>query len=342
MEEFGLFSLTPMSAGDIIDRAVRLYRRHFLVLLRVVIAPSLVSYVGGILYTAGSRNFSLERGDTRTIVTALMVVGGILLYIAGKVVFFALLGGISRALVNYFAWGAPLRARSVFQTVRARWWQMIGASIVVLFLLVGVIMMTYMLLLMVVLIYAGATTWLLMGLPVWIQVITHSVFALIGLAGLLVIGLLVYGRIVFIPQALMVEEKSVFSAVARSIALAGSDVRRVGAILLFQIYVAWSLVLLLLIPLGWYGYFNGIDVNPFGGTAPLWYNIAQQTLTQLSEILLAPIAMVSFTLLYLDVRVRREGFDVELLANRQLPPARHIVERPPAQVEHQPSQEVGV
>ena len=97
--------------------------------------------------------------------------------------------------------------------------------------------------------------------------------------------------------------------------------------------------LLLVIPLGWYGYLNGIDINPFNDSAPLWYNIAQQTVTQVSEILLAPIAMVAFTLLYLDVRVRKEGFDVELLANRHLPPAKPFMQvpRPTVEViEHEP------
>jgi hypothetical protein len=93
MDELGLFTLTPMSAGDIIDHAVRLYRRHFLVLLRIVLAPSLVAYLGGIVYTLGVRNFSLERGELRAIVTGIMIGVGILLYITGKVVFFAFLGG---------------------------------------------------------------------------------------------------------------------------------------------------------------------------------------------------------------------------------------------------------
>jgi hypothetical protein len=150
---------------------------------------------------------------------------------------------------------------------------------------------------------------------------------------LLALGLLIYSRIVFVPQALMVEGKGVMSAITRSILLAGRDIRKIGSILLFQIYIAWSLLLLLVIPLGWYGYLNGIDINPFNDSAPLWYNIAQQTVTQISEILLAPIALVAFTLLYLDVRVRKEGFDVELLANRYLPPAKPFAQVPRPTIE---------
>ena len=330
MDVLGSFTLAPMSAGDIIDRAVRLYRRHFLVLLRVVVAPSLVAYAGGITYTIGLRNFSVDRGDARMVITGLMVMAGVILYLAGKIVFFALLGGTSRALVNYFASGTELRAREVFRTVRARWWQLIGATIMVIILLMGVLAMAYMVFAFLFVFYVALSTWLISVLPNWLQVIVHTIFGLALAAGLLLLFLLIYSRVIFVPQALMVEEKGVFSAIARSITLAGRDVRRIASILAFQVYIAWSLLLLLVIPLGWYGYLNGIDINPFGGTAPLWYNIAQQTLTQLSEILLAPIAMLSFTLLYLDVRVRKEGFDVEILANRLLLPATFVVTPEPA------------
>ena len=135
MQAFDAFALTPLSAGDIIDRAIRLYRRHFLVLLRIVVGPSLVAYSGGIIYTLGTRNFSLERGDARMILTTLMVIGGIMLYIGGKIAFFAMLGGTARGLVAYFANGEQLTARGVFRTVRARWRQLIGATLLGLWFL---------------------------------------------------------------------------------------------------------------------------------------------------------------------------------------------------------------
>ena len=332
MQAFDAFALTPLSAGDIIDRAIRLYRRHFLVLLRIVVGPSLVAYSGGIIYTLGTRNFSLERGDARMILTTLMVIGGIMLYIGGKIAFFAMLGGTARGLVAYFASGEQLTARGVFRTVRARWRQLIGATVLVFMLLATVLSSIYFLFAFVFISYLLLVAALTPIAPAWLLVTMHVIFGLLVVIGLLVIFLLVYSRIVFVPQALMVEEKGVFGAVGRSISLVGRDLRKIAAILLFQLYIAWSLLLLLVIPLGWYGYLQGVDVNPFSGSAPLWYNITEQTLAQMSEILLAPIAMLSFTLLYLDVRVRREGFDVELLANRRLPPAVWVAVPPPAEV----------
>jgi len=145
-------------------------------------------------------------------------------------------------------------------------------------------------------------------------------------------SLIVYARIVYTPQAMMVEGKGVFDALGRSFTLAKGEFLRIGAVLLFQIWVAWSLYALLLVPLGWYSYFyesEGLSLtNLFDTTGPLWFNIAQQTLTQIGEILIAPIVLLSFTLLYINSRVRKEGFDVELVANRALPPAKYEVQAP--------------
>jgi hypothetical protein len=69
----------------------------------------------------------------------------------------------------------------------------------------------------------------------------------------------------------------------------------------------------------------GVDPNPFNQNNPFWFIIAYQTLAPVSEILIAPVAMLGLTLLYLDSRVRKEGFDVELLANRLMPPTAQMM-----------------
>jgi hypothetical protein len=332
MEAFDSITLEPMSAGDIIDRAVRLYRRNFIALVRIVLAPSLVAYAGGILYDIGRRNFSLMRGDSRLVLTVFMIVVGMLLWLLGKAAFYAVLGGASRSLVYHFFDGAPLRARDVYQAVRERLWSLIGAMFIVSLLLAGLGMVIYFIVIILFIIYAALAAAVGASLPGWMQVVSNVIFGVlifvIFIAGLL----LLYSRVVYVPQVLMVESKSVYHAISRSFSLASGELLRIGALILFWFYVAWSLWLLLMLPLGWYGYWMGVDINPFSGPFsgddPIWYSIAKQTMTQLSEILIAPIAMLGFTLLYIDSRVRKEGFDVELMANRVLPPPPH---EPPAE-----------
>ncbi|HWQ36590.1 MAG TPA: hypothetical protein VNQ79_27405 [Blastocatellia bacterium] len=313
---FDSFALAPLSAGDIIDRAVRIYRRQFWRLLQIVVWPSLIAYSGVILYTFGMRNFSLERGDARIVLGVLLFTGGIFIYVLGKIAFYVVLGGTSRALVNYFLDGEPLRPREVYRAVRQRFWSLVGATLMVILILGAAFAFLYLLAVMCVMIYVLGAVWLISRLPNWMQITFHVTAGLLAALGLFALWLVVLKRIVFIPQALMVESRDVFSAIGRSFTLAGRDVRQIGAIVLFNLCLTFSLLYLFLLPLGWYAWASGVSL--FGSDVPLWYNIAYQTLSQVSEILLAPIAMLGFTLLYIDSRVRREGFDIELLANRCL------------------------
>ena len=319
MNSFDSFTLAPMSAGDIIDRAVRLYGRNFLALLRIVLAPSLVAYAGSILMSIGWRNATLSRGDERVVIAVLLVLSGFLLWAIGKAAFYAVLGGSSRSLVAHFFEGKPILARDVYRAAWERVWSLIGATFMIGLLIMGAMIIAYFFVVTIAMFFALTMATVLQKAPGWAQGVAAVIFALLIAAAFAVSFLLIYGRVVYVPQILMVEGKGVFSSIGRSFSLAGGQLRRIAALILFWFYVGWSVLLLLFLPLGYVSDW----VNPFGAEQAPWYNIAWQTVTQLSEILLMPIFMIGCTLLYLDSRVRKEGFDVELVANRTLaqPPA---------------------
>ena len=313
-----------MSAGDVIDRAVRIYRRNFLALLRIVFGPSLIAYIGTVLYYLGIRNFSMSRGDGRVVISLTLIVGGFVIWAVGKAAFYAVLGGASRSLVDHFFEGKAILARDVYRAVRERFWSLVGALFVVGFLLLGAIAIIYFLAAVSAMIaIAGAA--LLSGAPVWLNTILTIGFVVVIAASIFMIFLLIYSRVVYVPQVMMVEGKSVMNSITRSFSLAGGELWRIAALLLFWFYVAWSVWVLLFVPLLSVAEWFGFEWNPFRQDIPFWFNIAYQTLAQVSEIVIAPIAMLGFTLLYLDSRVRKEGFDVELMANRLLPPTPEMV-----------------
>ena len=79
----------------------------------------------------------------------------------------------------------------------------------------------------------------------------------------------------------------------------------------------YSALMMLLIPLGWYGYLHGINPSRLTlRSKTVWYSVGSQVLTQLSTILLTPVWMLGLSLLYVDERVRHEGYDIELMAAR--------------------------
>ncbi len=329
MNSFDSFTLAPMSAGDIIDRAARLYRHNFLALLRIVLWPSLMDYTGTMLYTIGFRNFSMMRGNGRFALSLLLVIGGICLLIMGKAAFYAVLGGASRSVVDHLFEGKPILARDVYRAIFKRFWPLLGALCMVLLLMAGAGVIIYFFVTILVLIGVFSAT-MFTGLPSWLLSLLAIGFGVfIGLIAVSM-AMLVYSRVVYVPQVMMVEGKGVFSSIGRSFSLAGKEVWRIAALLLFWLYVAWSVWSLLYFPLGSVAYWFGADPNPFNQNNPFWFVLAYQTLTPISEILITPVAMLGLTLLYLDSRVRKEGFDVELLANRLMPPTPQMRHAPPA------------
>jgi hypothetical protein len=145
-----------------------------------------------------------------------------------------------------------------------------------------------------------------------------ALFIVISLAALFLFFFVV-GRAAYVPQVMLVEGHGVAEAINRSIMLARGNVRRLTAMFLFTTFATYSALMLFIVPLGWYGYLQGINPVSLNQTEwPVWYAIGYQVLTQASSILLAPVWMLGLSLLYVDERVRHEGYDIELMAAQRL------------------------
>ncbi len=130
---------------------------------------------------------------------------------------------------------------------------------------------------------------------------------------------LVASRFAYVPQVMLVENQGVFAALGRSASLAGGNVKRLAALFVFSSVATYSALALLYIPLGWYAYLNGVEILTFDADVlPAWYQIISQFVWQISFILLTPVWMIGLCLLYVDERVRHEGYDIELLAAQRL------------------------
>lgn len=314
---FDQLALSPLGAGDLIDRTIRLYRRHFMTLVRTASPPVIVAAVGSILWTVGLREVSLaESAALGALYVAFIIVGGLLM-LAGNFAFLLVMGGASRNLVMHLLWGEPVAALSIYRNVRARFWGLAGALLMIgllaLVISTPVLLIYFMLLSLTVVGILAAT-----GSSAFGGVLSIIVSVAFSLGALFII-FLVMGRVAYVPQVMLVEGRGVFDALGRSIALARGNVRRLTAMFLFTTFATYSALMLLVVPLGWLGYLQGVNPLSLNQTDwPLWYAIGYQVITQSSSILLAPVWMLGLSLLYVDERVRHEGYDIELMAMQRL------------------------
>lgn len=311
-------ALSPLGAGDLIDRAVRLYRRHFLTLIRIAAPPVLVSALGSTITTISFRAINSASTDTRVALYVLALIGGWLVIGCGSLFSLIVMGGATRNLVAHLIWNEPVSARTTYRAVKSRFWGLLGASMLVAFWLAFAAMVAASAYLFFTFIMFAGIAFASTISP-WLTAILGGLGTVAAITGGLILFFLLAGRMAYVPQAMLVEGRSIFSAIGRSFALASGNVRRLMAMTLFTFFATYSALMLLMLPLGWYGYLNGVDLSPFGNTWPTWYTIGYQVILQCSHITLAPIWMLGLSLLYVDERVRHEGYDIELMAARQLP-----------------------
>ena len=307
-------ALAPLGAGDLIDRAVRLYRRHFWTLIRIAAPPVLVSTVGTLLITVSSYSAAVElrRGDIG--LTLLLFVVNLMLNVI-------VMGGAARNLITHLLSNEPFSARVTYRNVRARLGALIGASVIVafwLFLAMFLALFAWAIAIQIFILggysaFGIHNSWLAYA-AVFIWILAVSFLALL-------LFFLMVKFIVYVPQVLMVEGRGVFDSVGRSLTLAKGNLRRLMAMFIFYWFATWSAMSILVVPLLFYGWLQGVEIMPNQAlTWPMWYAVGYSVVTQASGILLAPIWMLGLSLMYVDERVRQEGYDIELLAARQLAP----------------------
>jgi hypothetical protein len=313
-------ALAPMGAGDLLDRTIRLYRRHFLTLIRTAAPPVVIATVGSVLWVICFRAIPLTESGVRLVLYVIGAGLGVLLRLSGPFFLLIVLGGAARNLVAHLLWQEPVNARTVYRNVRARFWGLFGAMMLTALCAFVVGSVTFGGLFIAVALTLGVVGLFLAAGPAstLISLIAVLLVLLYGLVALLFF-FWVLGHLAYVPQVMMIEGQGVFDAVSRSVTLARGNARRLLAMFLFTTFATYSALMLLMIPLGLFVWTNGI--SPFDlmrADGPVWYAIGRQVVWEVSSILLMPVWMLGLSLLYVDERVRHEGYDIELLARQQL------------------------
>jgi hypothetical protein len=309
--------LAPLGAGDLIDRAVRLYRRHLFILIRTAAPPTIIAAFGGIVFRIGWRQVWLSADSSEFLLYISLMFLGVFILFGGYLFTIVVMGGATRNLVAHLLHNDPVSAQAAYAAVRARFWGLVGASLLVLVWIGFSSFAAFFAFYFIFAIIFVVAALLSLALPSWIGITLAVIGGLAALVGVLVIFFFIVGRVAYVPQVMLVEGKGVFDAFSRSFTLARGNVRRLMAMTLFTAFATYSALMVLLLPLGVVAYLMG--VNPFaGGQSPVWYQIAYGVLATSSSIVLTPVWMLGLSLLYVDERVRHEGYDIELMAAQQL------------------------
>jgi hypothetical protein len=252
--------------------------------------------------------------------SAFLILGGFGYLVWFFVLIFALCG-LSRSVGDHIMLGERITFRRCFSAAGKKF----GDIFVMGLLLIGIAFVLYIFFLIVIFVAA-----LIMGviigitassqLPRWLASTVIVITVLVILALGIFLLLLILSRIVFLPQAIMIEGQRVGNALGRAMRLGGKNWYKLGAIVLFIYFISASLLAALTLPVVAGLYLFGINPAEFFFTPT--GSILYTSFSQLSNILVLPLWVVSYTLLYFDSRVRKEAYDLELLA-MELSPGFH-------------------
>ncbi len=277
-------TLRPLSFGEIVDHGVNLFRRLFvpLVLVQVICTGIIVPWQA---FLAGSgRQMSL-------------------LYFLMLVASFVLSGLASAAVAliiseNYL--GRRLDAMRALQLALPKLGAVITLSLAVGLVLVGAALPAMLAMGGAFAFMAPAFTGGQVGVNIGL-----AVLLMLGGMVLLLLPVFVFSGLALSTPALVLEDLDASTALSRSWKLTrGSRLRVVGLMMISSV-----IIMIPIIAIGFIGGIFAASGSPGPGS------VGTTVATSIATLVFTPLVYCVLTLLYYDLRVRKEAFDLEVLAS---------------------------
>jgi hypothetical protein len=310
----GLIPLRPLDLGTILGASFRVLRRNprptFGSALLIEGVASILSVViaGIVSYLAFSRIAFSDDAD-RTIISngsyGIIVLAAIVPLLL-SIISSALLEGIIVLEVSRGTLGEKQRLGRLWARARGRIGALIGWTALVT---VAVILIIAILVGLVVLFVAT------MGVA---GIVLGVLVGLFGGLGLLVVYLWLDTKLAFVPSALMLERLSIRGAVARSWSLTHGYFWRTLGIRLLVTVILWLATEVISSPVGLIGglLIGLTDPNGQNGPTTMALTLGLLAVSLVIGVVFGAITAVvrsaSTALLYLDLRMRKEGLDLDL------------------------------
>lgn len=323
----GLIPLRPLGVGEILGAAFDVIRRNpgptfgFALLISFLNTLIVGALVGGVVWWAANRELMAASSDLEAISAGTVLVS-ILVAVAAAVIQLAL-GALPQGIVALETAHSALGER---RTLRELWRLAAGRllPLVAWTLLVAAVALAAVALVAVPLVglgFAGGTA----------GIVAAVGLGLLAVAGIAVASVWLGTKLEFVPALIVVERLPIGAAIRRSWRLTGGSFWRIFGITLLMSVIVQIAASIVTAPVQLLFEFAAAAINPNQDLA------AQAGMLVLSAIVLAVVTTVvgavvlvpqsaTPALLYLDQRIRKEGFDVEL---QQVVERRAAGEEPP-------------
>lgn len=304
--------LKPMSLSELLDRTFTLYRNRFWLFCGLMVMPEIAILLCSLIVIVAFpiTNVPTAVANPANPFAALGAIWSRLAatFVAGFVqaLFGALALGAVTVAVSDLYMGRTATIRGSYAAVRSRLFGLFG--LILMLMLVGIAFFTAGS-------FAGGFAGgLIMVATAMISPVIGVIFLfLLIFAGVVGAFWLLMRFAVSIP-AFMLEQRGVIDSMSRSGALTQGHRNRIFVTVIVMYVVLLVFQLGLALP-----FFILQSSYQAKGLLPLWVQIGQAVSAAVASTIAGPLLMIAIALIYYDVRIRKEGFDLESMMNALKP-----------------------
>jgi hypothetical protein len=292
------FELRPLTLGELLDRAFLVYRRNFSLFAGIMVIPACA--------LIPARFFLLRTRDVpfpwnKASPTPHMAAYTIALLFLDCILYAVAQGATTYAVADAYL-GHVSTVRSAYGKIRRHFWRIMGLTFNVGIRVSG---------LMVILVFASAAAGGALA-----GVISRSRMPS-PFDALIVVGLVLAGfalTIVFSTRyalslpAVLLENIKGGAAIRRSVLLSKGRRGQIFLAILLGVVVLYAMAIIFQGP-----FYAGIALAGIKGQLPGWLILAMSVSGAIGGVIASPLLMIVLVLFYYDLRIRKEGFDLQYM-----------------------------
>jgi hypothetical protein len=295
--------LKPMSLSELLDRTFTLYRNRFWLFCGIMVIPEIAIMICSLIVVVGFPIHVLPIAQSsqdpfavfRTMQSRFVPT---FLALIAQLFFQAFALGAVTVAVSELYLGRAVSIRGAYRMIRGKIFGLIGL-IILLFLIAFVFLVGVF---VAVGLVGGLASVALTAISPILSVI---VILLMAVGGFVLAAWLLMRFAVSIPVFLLEQQGAVESMARSGVLTRGHRGRILGATLVMYI-VSFVVQSLFVMPFAILGVLYAAK-----GLLPVWIQAAQTVTAAIAGTVAGPLFMITIALIYYDVRIRKEAFDLE-------------------------------
>lgn len=310
--------LTPLGLGEMLDQTFSTFRKQFWLFAGIMVVPQGLLAALNVIIQVTLHPVIYMQPQKNPEVAAHAAVSAMYAALAGfaalipyAVLYTLALGAATHALSEIYL-GRATTILASYRAVRRKFWKLLDVFISIFIRTFGILMLGGMV--AGVLIASVAVLTIFKTKP-WLIVIIGALAVLGAIAGVVLLIVFVMRYSVAVP-ALVLEQITARQAIKRSVMLTKGYLWRLLIVGVLMWLISMTIISICQAPFSVAAVFVAIK----GSQPSLWLTIPNVLLGSAASVATTPLFLISFAIAYYDLRVRKEGFDLQLMMEQLDPP----------------------